>query len=105
MDVSTTQSMNSLIDAATLLGDNIKQVGLELNGSIGSKILTQEKVQTFYVALGEIEGLTEDEHDVMLNKIPDHPMLMLVKSTTFYTINMDEKIYFYPLKIMIVVMG
>ncbi|MBA0556328.1 hypothetical protein Golob_026438 [Gossypium lobatum] len=112
MDVSATQSLNSiidptnsLVDAATLLGDNIRQVGLELNRSIGFKIPIQEKVQTFHMVLGEIEGLTKDEHSDMLNKIPDHPMLMLVKSTTFYAINMDEKIYFYPLKIMVVVMG
>ncbi|MBA0586018.1 hypothetical protein Gorai_016773, partial [Gossypium raimondii] len=49
MDVSATQSLNSiidptnsLVDAATLLGDNIRQVGLELNRSIGFKIPIQE---------------------------------------------------------------
>ncbi|MBA0701740.1 hypothetical protein Goari_022385 [Gossypium aridum] len=59
--VSKPNSSNSLIDAATLLGDNIRQVGFELSRSIGFEMLIQEKVQKLYVALGEREGLIEDE--------------------------------------------
>ncbi|MBA0736762.1 hypothetical protein Gogos_010267 [Gossypium gossypioides] len=59
----------SFIDVSTLLGDNIRTVGLELSRSIASKkliqekleMIIQEKVQILYMSLGEIEGLTDDE--------------------------------------------
>ncbi|KAK5826333.1 hypothetical protein PVK06_021251 [Gossypium arboreum] len=62
-------SSTSLIDAAMSLGDNIRTVSLKLRRSIASKMLIQEmsemiiqeKVQTLYVSLGEIEYLTDDE--------------------------------------------
>ncbi|MBA0839211.1 hypothetical protein Goarm_004964 [Gossypium armourianum] len=34
---------------------------LELSRSIASGMLIQEKVQTLYMSLGEIEGLTNDK--------------------------------------------
>ncbi|MBA0756141.1 hypothetical protein Gogos_021509 [Gossypium gossypioides] len=59
----------SVIDATTSLEDNIRTICLELSRSIAfemlihekSKMVIQEKVQTLYVSLGEIEGLTDDE--------------------------------------------
>ncbi|MBA0694214.1 hypothetical protein Goari_004530 [Gossypium aridum] len=58
-EVSEPISSTSLIDAITLLGDNIRT--LELSRSITSGMLIQEKVQTLYMSLGEIEGLTNDK--------------------------------------------
>ncbi|MFQ6662922.1 hypothetical protein Gotur_030618 [Gossypium turneri] len=58
-EVSEPISSTSLIDAITLLGDNIRT--LELSRSIASGMLIQEKVQTLYMSLGEIEGLTNDK--------------------------------------------
>ncbi|KAK5776884.1 uncharacterized protein LOC108477226 [Gossypium arboreum] len=85
-EASEPYSSTSLIDAVTLLGDNIRIVGLELSRSIASemliqnksKMIIQEKIQTLYVFLGEIEGLTDDERIDALIKIPDHPMQMFV---------------------------
>ncbi|MBA0772937.1 hypothetical protein Gotri_008248, partial [Gossypium trilobum] len=56
-EASESDSSTSLIDAVTLLGDNIRIVGLELS---------------------EIKGLTVDEQIDALIKIPDHPMQILV---------------------------
>ncbi|MBA0789277.1 hypothetical protein Gotri_026297 [Gossypium trilobum] len=58
-EVSEPISSTSLIDAITLLGDNIRT--LELSRSIASRMLIQENVQTLYMSLGEIEGLTNDK--------------------------------------------
>ena len=61
-----------------MLGENIKEVGHELNRSIGSEMLIHEKVQQLDTTLANIEGLTEDERDITLSKILDHPTQMLV---------------------------
>ncbi|KAA3484480.1 Chaperone DnaK [Gossypium australe] len=66
-DVSEQISSTSLIDATTLLGENIRTVGLKLKND-----------QKLYLALGEVEGLTEDEGFLALSEIPDYPMQMLV---------------------------
>ncbi|MBA0625242.1 hypothetical protein Godav_010465 [Gossypium davidsonii] len=65
-EVSELISSTSLIDVATLLGDNIRTISLELSRSIASEMLIQKnsemviqkKAQTLYVSLGEIKGLT-----------------------------------------------
>ncbi|XVF16939.1 hypothetical protein REPUB_Repub10bG0074100 [Reevesia pubescens] len=71
-------SAESIINAAMLLGDNIREVGKELSKSIGTEMIIQQRVQELDGALGEIEGLTEDEMDIALSKIPDHPSQILV---------------------------
>ena len=38
----------------------------------------QQKVQEFYGALCEIDGLTEDELKIALTKIPNQPTQMLI---------------------------
>ncbi|MBA0631674.1 hypothetical protein Godav_000528 [Gossypium davidsonii] len=61
-----------------LLGENIRTVGLELSRSIASEKVIQESAQKLYLALCEVEGLTEDERYRILSKIPDHPTQMLI---------------------------
>ncbi|OMO88831.1 hypothetical protein CCACVL1_08179 [Corchorus capsularis] len=94
MDVSTTPSMLSkrrrksgefepisadcIISAAKLMGDGIREARKDLGRSIGSEMVIQEKVQELDIILGEIDGLTEEERDIALSKIPDHPAQMLV---------------------------
>ncbi|MBA0727404.1 hypothetical protein Golax_000395, partial [Gossypium laxum] len=51
MDVSATQSQP----------ENIRNVGLELSRSIAFEKVIQESAQKLYLALCEVEGLTEDE--------------------------------------------
>ncbi|KAA3474628.1 Chaperone DnaK [Gossypium australe] len=88
MDISdgSEQISISLTDAATLLGKNIRTVGLELSKSIASEVLIQgksemliqESAQKLYLTLCEIKGLIEDEYFCTLSKIPDYPTQMLV---------------------------
>ncbi|MBA0733011.1 hypothetical protein Gogos_017065 [Gossypium gossypioides] len=68
----------SIIDAAMLLGENIRTAGLELSRSIAFEKMIQESAQKSYLALCEVEGLTEDERYRALSKVPDHPMQMLI---------------------------
>ncbi|MBA0758395.1 hypothetical protein Gotri_021400 [Gossypium trilobum] len=42
-EASEPNSSTSLIDAATLLGDNIRTIDLQLSRSIASEVLIQEK--------------------------------------------------------------
>ncbi|OMO79190.1 hypothetical protein CCACVL1_13861 [Corchorus capsularis] len=58
--------------------DGIREAGKDLSRSIGSEMVIQEKVQELDIILGEIDGLTEEERDIALSKIPDHPAQMLV---------------------------
>ncbi|MBA0782694.1 hypothetical protein Gotri_000536, partial [Gossypium trilobum] len=55
-----------------------RTVGLELSRSIASEKVIQESAQKLYLALCEVEGLTEDERYRALSKIPDHPTQMLI---------------------------
>ncbi|XVF58017.1 hypothetical protein PTKIN_Ptkin07bG0028600 [Pterospermum kingtungense] len=66
------------IVAATLLGDKLSEMADKLSDSLGSERILQQKFQELDGALSEIEGLTEDEMDIALSKIPDHPSQMLV---------------------------
>ncbi|MBA0782692.1 hypothetical protein Gotri_000536, partial [Gossypium trilobum] len=70
MDVSATQSQPSKPNQ---------------DGSTSSKKqkkisdgMIQESAQKLYLALCEVEGLTEDERYRALSKIPDHPTQMLI---------------------------
>ncbi|KAG8478688.1 hypothetical protein CXB51_028509 [Gossypium anomalum] len=76
----------SFNDAATLLAENIRTVGLEISKSIASEVVIQQKSEMtiqesalkLYPTLCEVEGLTEDERYRALSKIPDHPTQMLI---------------------------
>ncbi|KAG8490390.1 hypothetical protein CXB51_013698 [Gossypium anomalum] len=76
----------SFNDAAALLAENIRTVGLEISKSIASEVVIQQKSEMtiqesalkLYPTLCEVEGLTEDERYRALSKIPDHPTQMLI---------------------------
>ncbi|MFQ6654733.1 hypothetical protein Gotur_025594, partial [Gossypium turneri] len=79
-------SSTSFHDAATLLAENIRTVGVEISWSTASEVLIQQKSEmtiqeralTLYPTLCEVEGLTEDERYLALSKIPDHLTQMLI---------------------------
>ncbi|MFQ6621705.1 hypothetical protein Gotur_002208 [Gossypium turneri] len=81
-DASEQISSTLFTDAATLFGENIRTVGLEISRSIASEVLIQQKSKmviqesalTLYPTLCKVEGLTEDERYRALSKIPDHLM-------------------------------
>ncbi|MBA0640353.1 hypothetical protein Goklo_023299, partial [Gossypium klotzschianum] len=68
-DASDHISSTSFNDAATLLAENMRVVGVEISRSIASEVLIQqnsemtiqESAQKLYPTLCEVEGLTEDE--------------------------------------------
>ncbi|KAG8478542.1 hypothetical protein CXB51_028308 [Gossypium anomalum] len=76
----------SFNDAAALLAENIRAVGLEISKSIASEVVIQQKSEMtiqesalkLYPTLCEVESLTEDERYRALSKIPDHPTQMLI---------------------------
>ncbi|KAK5786854.1 hypothetical protein PVK06_041500 [Gossypium arboreum] len=76
----------SFNDAAALLAENIRTVGLEISKSIASEVVIQQKSEMtiqesalkLYPTLCEVEGLTEDERYQALSKIPDHSTQMLI---------------------------
>ncbi|MBA0758329.1 hypothetical protein Gotri_021337, partial [Gossypium trilobum] len=78
MDDGIEEISTLITDAAMLLGENIRTVGLELIRSIASEKVIQESAQKSYLALCEVEGLTEDVRFRKLSKVPDHPMQMLI---------------------------
>ncbi|MBA0819323.1 hypothetical protein Gohar_019753 [Gossypium harknessii] len=96
MDDGIEEISTSITEAAMLLGENIRTAGLELSRSIASEKVIQESAKKSYLALCEVEGLTEDERYRVLSKVPDHPMQMLIffQSTFFSSIGMGEKISF-----------
>ncbi|MBA0766944.1 hypothetical protein Gotri_015932 [Gossypium trilobum] len=75
------QIYTSFTNVATLLGENVRTVGFKLSRSIAfemliqgkSKMVIQESAQKLYLALCEVEGLTEDEHYRALSKILGYP--------------------------------
>ncbi|PPS08649.1 hypothetical protein GOBAR_AA12002 [Gossypium barbadense] len=79
-------SSTSFNDAATLLVENIRTIGVEISRSITSEVLIQQKSKMIiqesalklYPTLCEVEGLTEDKRYRTLSKIPDHPAQMLI---------------------------
>ncbi|KHG14776.1 putative protease yhbU [Gossypium arboreum] len=85
-DASNHISSTSFNDAATLLAENIRTVGVEISKSIASEVLIQKKSEMtiqesalkLYPTLCEVEGLIKDERYHALSKIPDHPTQMLI---------------------------
>ncbi|PPD99257.1 hypothetical protein GOBAR_DD03719 [Gossypium barbadense] len=79
---------SSFNKAATLLGDKIQAVGEQINRSIASEVVVQQKSEehqnmeerasNLYSTLWSIEGLTDDQQYDALSKIPDHPTQMIV---------------------------
>ncbi|KAK8259926.1 hypothetical protein V6Z12_D13G087800 [Gossypium hirsutum] len=79
---------SSFDEAAILLAENMLAIGDQINRSIASDVVVQQKLEEFqiiqekatnlYSILWEIEGLTDDERYRALSKIPDHPTQMLV---------------------------
>ncbi|XP_040948209.1 uncharacterized protein At2g29880-like [Gossypium hirsutum] len=79
---------SSFNEAATLLVENMQAIGDQINRSIASDVVVQQKSEEFqiiqekatnlYPTSCEIEGLTVDERYRALSKIPDHPTQMLV---------------------------
>ncbi|MBA0755890.1 hypothetical protein Gogos_022289 [Gossypium gossypioides] len=74
MDDGIEQISTLITDAAMLLVENIRAIGLELSRSIASEKVLQESAQKSYPALCEVEGLTEDKRYHALRKILDHQM-------------------------------
>ncbi|MBA0747685.1 hypothetical protein Gogos_004579 [Gossypium gossypioides] len=70
------QISTSITNAALLLRENIRIVGLELSRSIASEKVIQESAQKLYLDLSKVKGLTEDERYHALRNIPDHPTKM-----------------------------
>ena len=68
----------TFIKAATLLGDKIEIIGKELNKSAGLKMAIHKKVEDLFDALNEIEELTEDELDIALSLMLNHPTQIIV---------------------------
>ncbi|EOX98556.1 Uncharacterized protein TCM_007284 [Theobroma cacao] len=51
----------SIIAAATILGEIIKDVGIEFSKSVGAKVNIQQKAQELDEILSQVEGLTARE--------------------------------------------
>ena len=68
----------TFIKAAALLSDKIEIVGRELSKSIKLKMVIHQKVEDLFGALCEIDGLTEDELDIALSIMPNHPTQMII---------------------------
>ncbi|GKV40994.1 hypothetical protein SLEP1_g48577 [Rubroshorea leprosula] len=78
-----------IVNAARLLGnDLIKEVNKELIKGIGSDVMLLEKSSRLDSALSKIEGLTEDERNIALRKLPDHPIQMLI----FFNLSPDRRL-------------
>lgn len=50
----------------------------KLSQSVGTEMRLEKRAEKLDATLNEIEGLTEDERDIALSKIPDHPNQMVV---------------------------
>ncbi|XVF80661.1 hypothetical protein PTKIN_Ptkin15bG0092000 [Pterospermum kingtungense] len=73
-----TSVIDESFTAATLLGDKLSEIANKLSDSIGSERILQQKLEQLDGVLSGIEGLTKDEMDFALSKIPNHPSQMLV---------------------------
>ncbi|XVF56330.1 hypothetical protein PTKIN_Ptkin06aG0110400 [Pterospermum kingtungense] len=71
-------SAETLINATTILSENMTEIGNKLSRSIGTEMRPEERAEKLYNALDEINGLTEDEKEISLSKIPDHGSQMVV---------------------------
>ncbi|XVF57690.1 hypothetical protein PTKIN_Ptkin07bG0002200 [Pterospermum kingtungense] len=71
-------SSETLINATTVLSENITEIGNKLSRSIGTEMRLEERTEKLYNALDEIDGLTEDKKEIALSKIPDHGSQIVV---------------------------
>ncbi|XP_007036788.2 PREDICTED: uncharacterized protein At2g29880 [Theobroma cacao] len=68
----------SIIAAATILGENIKEAGIEFNRSVGAEVNIQQKAQELDGILSQVERLTAMERVLASIKLPESPTLMFV---------------------------
>ncbi|XVF77993.1 hypothetical protein PTKIN_Ptkin14bG0092600 [Pterospermum kingtungense] len=71
-------SAETLINATTVLSEKMSEIGNKLSHSIGTEMRLEERAEKLYDALNEIDGLTEDEKEIALSKIPDHGSQMVI---------------------------
>ncbi|WCJ18775.1 hypothetical protein M5689_001100 [Euphorbia peplus] len=69
---------DSILNAAKMLGNDMKEICKDISRSIGVELTIQEKAQELYGVLKQVEGLTNTEMFFALRKILDHPTQMLV---------------------------
>ncbi|XVF65853.1 hypothetical protein PTKIN_Ptkin09bG0284400 [Pterospermum kingtungense] len=77
-EINEPNTADAFIKATTLLTDKMVEVGEKLSQCVGTEMRLEKRAEELDVALDEIEGLTEDEKDIALSKIPDHPSQMVV---------------------------
>ena len=75
MESSTAKS---IMNAARMLGKDMKEIGKEISKSIGVELTIQQKAEELFGALDEIEGLTLSEKFTTLRKILKDPTQMLI---------------------------
>ena len=68
----------SIMNAARMLGKDMKEIGKEISKSIGVELTIQQKAEELFGALDEIEGLTLSEKFTALRKILKDPTQMLI---------------------------
>ncbi|XP_017970223.1 PREDICTED: uncharacterized protein At2g29880 isoform X2 [Theobroma cacao] len=78
----------SIIAAATILGENIKEAGIEFSRSVGAEVNIQQKAQELDGILSQVEGLTAMERVLASIKLPESPTLMFV----FFSIDPDRRL-------------
>ncbi|XVF66593.1 hypothetical protein PTKIN_Ptkin10aG0049700 [Pterospermum kingtungense] len=71
-------SAETLINATTVLSEKMSEIGNKLSHSIGTEMRLEERAEKLYDALNEIDGLTVDEKEISLSKIPDHESQMVI---------------------------
>ncbi|XVF83706.1 hypothetical protein PTKIN_Ptkin16aG0512600 [Pterospermum kingtungense] len=77
-EMSDTNTAKVLVRATTLLTDKMVEIGEKLSESVRTEMRLEKRVEELAAALDEIEGLTEDEKDNALSKIPEHPTQIVV---------------------------
>ncbi|XP_017970608.1 PREDICTED: uncharacterized protein At2g29880 [Theobroma cacao] len=81
-------TFESIIAAATILGEIIKEVGIEFSKSVGAKVNIQQKAQELDEILSQVERLTVRERVLASIKLPKSPTFMFV----FFSINPDRRL-------------
>ena len=71
-------TVESIMNAARMLGKDMKEIGKEISKSIGVELTIQQKAEELFGVLDEIEGLTLSEKFTALRKIPKDPTQMLI---------------------------
>ncbi|XP_017982308.1 PREDICTED: uncharacterized protein At2g29880-like [Theobroma cacao] len=78
----------SIIAAATILGENIEEAGISFNKSVGAKMNIQQKAQELDGILSQVEGLTARERVLALIKLLKSLTLMFV----FFSIDPNQRL-------------